>query len=329
MTMRAATYQSAGDSSVLQVRELETPVPGPGEVRVKIALSGVNPTDWKRRRRTPPADGLFVVPNHDGAGVVDAIGPGVEGIRVGDRVWLLLASHENRWGTAAEYSLVPAERVVPLPDAASFELGASLGVPALTAAHCLEIAGGAAARTVLISGGAGAVGHAAIELARFYGARKVIATVSGPEKAQLASAAGAHTVVNYRDSDAAAQILAAAPNGVDAFIEVAVDQNLELDLAVAGPHSVIVAYAGTDSSHANLPVRRLMAANISVRFMILYAVWPEQLRRAIIQVSAAVEAGALTTLPLHLFPLTQIAAAHDVVEHGAVGKVLIDPTASA
>lgn len=322
--MLAATYSSGGDSSVLSVHEVPTPEPGPGEVRVRLALSGVNPTDWKRRRGFSSADGRFVIPNQDGAGVIDAVGPGVESSRVGERVWVLLAAHENRWGTAAQYSVLPALRAVPLPDQASFELGASLGVPALTAAHCLTLAGGAGARTVLVSGGAGAVGHAAIELARFYGARNVIATVSSPEKAALASAAGAHTVVNYRDADASAQIRAAAGGGVDCFIEVALDHNLELDLEVAAPHATIVSYAGTASSAPRVPVRRLMLANASLRFMILYAVQPEQLRSAIARVSAAVQTGALTTLPLHRFPLSQIAQAHDAVEHGAVGKVLID-----
>jgi NADPH2:quinone reductase len=322
--MLAAIYLSAGDSSVLEVRELETPTPGPGEVRVKIAVSGVNPTDWKTRRRAAPAEGRFTVPNQDGAGTIDAVGPGVDKSRIGQRVWLLLAAHNNRWGTAAEYSVVAAERAIPLPDSASFELGASLGVPALTAWHCLCIAGRPSGLTVMVSGGAGAVGRAAIELARYVDAEHVIATVSGPEKATVARVAGANTVANYRDADVVDQIIDEAPTGVDRFVEVALDQNLDLDLKVAAPHAVIASYAANPDDVAKVPVRDLMAANIALRFMLLYTIKPEHLQQAIDGVSAALKARALTTPPLHRYPLEQIAAAHDAVEQGAIGKVLID-----
>jgi NADPH2:quinone reductase len=319
----AALYDSCGDSSVLRVREIETPTPGPGEVRVKIAVSGVNPTDWKRRRTAPPGS-QPAVPNQDGAGTIDAVGPGVSRTRIGERVWLLLAAHNNRWGTAAEYSVVPAERAVPLPSSASFELGASLGVPALTAWHCLSMGGHPAGRSVLVAGGAGAVGRAAIELARYQDAETVVATVSGPEKAKLAHAAGAHAVVNYRDSDAAEQILNASPIGIDRFVEVAIDRNLELDLEVAAPHAIIAAYAGNESSRAKVPVRELMTANVSLRFMMLYTIKPEDLHNAIKGTAAAIRAGALTLPPLHRYPLERIAEAHDAVEAAAVGKVILD-----
>ena len=194
---------------------------------------------------------------------------------------MLLAAHNSRWGTAAEYTVVPAAHAIPLPDHASFELGASLGVPALTASYCLSADGPLAGQTVLISGGAGAVGHAAIELARFEDAGHVVATVSGAEKAELAREAGAQTVVNYRDDDVVDQIRAAVPYGIDQFVEVALDQNLDLDLAVAAPHAVITSYAAHESSVAHVPVRQLMAPNITLRFMLLYTVPPRQLRDAI------------------------------------------------
>ncbi len=217
--MLAAVYGHSGDSSQLELREVETPEPGPGEVRVKIAISGVNPTDWKsrkgvtRRLGSHPQD--FQIPNQDGAGTIDAVGSGVSPDRIGERVWLLLSAHNSPWGTAAEYTVAPAAHAIPLPDHASFELGASLGVPALTASYCLGADGPLAGRTVLISGGAGAVGHAAIELARFEDAGHVVATVSSPEKAELARQAGAQTVVNYRDDDVVDQIRAAVPYGID------------------------------------------------------------------------------------------------------------------
>lgn len=322
--MLAAVYGHADDPCQLRVIEVDTPTPGPGEVRVRIAVSGVNPTDWKARKRAPLKAGRLLVPNQDGAGTIDSVGDGVSPDRVGERVWVLLSAHDGHWGTAAEYTVVAEDQAIALPDHASFELGASLGVPALTAAYCLNADGEVAGRSVLVSGGAGAVGHAAIQLARFEQARHVVATVSGPEKAELASAAGAHTVVNYRDADAAEQVRAAVPAGIDRFVEVALDQNLELDMALAAPHAVITSYAADDASIAQVPVRRLMAPNLTLRFMLLYTVPAAALRDAIQRTSRAVAAGALEPLPIHRFTLDQIAAAHDAVEHGAVGKVVID-----
>lgn len=320
--MLAAVYGDSGGSADLEVRQIGTPDPGHGEVRVRIAISGVNPTDWKARKRNPPP-GRIVVPNQDGAGTIDTVGAGVSPDRVGERVWVLMAAHSG-CGTAAEYTVVPADHAIPLPEDASFELGASLGVPALTACYCLNADGPPAGRTVLVSGGAGAVGHAAIELARFEDAGHVVTTVSSPEKAELARQAGAQTVVNYRDADVVDQIRTAVPRGVDQFVEVALHQNLELDLAVAAPHAVITSYAADDASVAQVPVRRLMAPNLTLRFMLLYRVPHQQLRDAIERTTAAVAAGALTTLPIHRFRLEQIAEAHDAVEGGAVGKVVID-----
>src|ERR1700722_8480609 len=231
--MIAAVYENSGGLGALTVREVPTPSPGPGEVRVQVAVSGVNPTDWKARRRTKPAPGEVLISNQDGAGVIDAVGAGVSLSRVGERVWVLLAAHNSIWGTAAQYTVVPADRAIPLPASASYELGASLGVPALTASYCLNADGPLPGQTVLVSGGAGAVGHAAIELAKFEDAGHVVATVSSPEKAKLAAAAGAQTVVNYKDPDVIDQIRTALPYGGDVFVEVALHENIDLDLAVA------------------------------------------------------------------------------------------------
>ena len=323
--MRAAVYRSTGPAAeVLRVEEIAMPEPGPGQMRVRIAVSGVNPTDWKSRSgATPMAGGAdFQVPNQDGAGVVDAVGAGVDPARVGQRVWLYLAAFGNPYGTAAEYSVVPQERAVPLPDGVDFDLGANLGVPALTAHRCLYADGPVDGRTVLVAGGAGAVGHFAIELARAAGAT-VIATVSSPEKAALATAAGAHHVVNYRSGDPAGRIRAAAPDGVDRIVEVALADNLALDVAVAAPHASIVTYAA-DAKQPTLTVRDLMTRNLVLRFMMLYTVPPDALARAVADVSAALAAGSLTPLPAHRFTLGDAARAHDAVQGGAVGKVLID-----
>jgi NADPH2:quinone reductase len=321
--MRAVLYDSHGPAGeVLRVAEIDRPEPGPGEVRVQIEASGVNPTDWKSRSgMTPRAMDGFQVPHHDGAGVIDAVGPGVDPGRVGERVWLWLAAAGRPWGTAAEYSVVPAEQAVKLPEGASAELGASLGVPAMTAHRCLFADGPVKDATVLVAGGAGAVGHYAIELAKHAGAR-VVTTVSGPAKAELARQAGADLVVNYRDPGAAAEIAAFAP--VDRIVELALGANLQLDLAVSGPQTHIVDYAA-EAEDPVLPVRPCMTANITLRFVLLYGVPRPALLQAAADVSRALADGALTELPVTRFALDQAAAAHDAVEAGAVGKVIVTP----
>jgi len=220
------------------------------------------------------------------------------------------------------YSMM-ALRAVPLPRDASDDLGASLGIPALTAHRCLLADGPIDGATVLVAGGAGAVGHAAIELARWAGAR-VVATVSGEEKGRLAREAGAHEVVSYRADDAAARILAFAPEGVDRIAEVAPAANAELDAAVAAPDAVVSFYANEGGGELTVPIRRFMTANLTLRGVLVYTMPAAALRQAVADVSAAVAAGALTTLPLHRFPLERIADAHDAVEQGAVGKVVVD-----
>jgi len=325
--MLAARYDRTGPATeVLRVDEVGTPEPGPGEVRVRVAVSGVNPTDWKMRAGATgrPLDGPFQVPNQDGAGVIDAVGDGVDERRVGERVWVYFAAWQRPWGTAAQYTVVPAERAVPLPDAASDDLGATLGIPALTAHRCLLADGPVADRAVLVAGGAGAVGHAAIELARWLGARVVVATVSGEEKARLAREAGADAVVNYRDADAAERIRAAAPDGIDRVVEVSLGANLELDLAVCAPNATVVTYAADPGDDPSVPVGRLMFPNLVLRFVLIYTIPDAALEAAVAGVAAAVRDGALTVLPVHRFSLDDIAAAHDAVENGAVGKVLVD-----
>ena len=322
--MRAAVYRGTGAArDVLRVEEVARPEPGPGEVLVRVRASGVNPTDVKSRSGATarPVD-EFQIPHHDGAGVIEAVGPGVDPARTGERVWVWLAAFGRRWGTAAEWTVVPARQAVPLPDGVSFELGASLGVPAVTADRCLFADGPVAGKAVLVAGGAGAVGHFAIELARHAGAR-VVTTVSGPEKAELAAKAGADLVVNYRDADAVEQLTAFAPV-MDRIVEVALGANLALDLALSGPPTVVVSYAA-DGPDPVLPVRACMTANVTLRFVLLYGMTAGALDAAVASVSAALVAGALTELPAHRFPLSETAAAHEAVERGVTGKVLVIP----
>ena len=320
--MRAAIYEQSGSSDVLKVSEVERPEPGPGEVRVRVRWSGVNPTDWKSRAGlTGGAPEGSQIPNQDGSGHIDAVGAGVDSARVGQAVWVYLAAAGRRWGTAAEWTVVPAERAVPLPAGVSLELGAMLGVPAITAYHCCQAGGLIEGANVLVAGGAGAVGHFAIELARFGGAR-VAATASTPEKADLACQAGAEVVVDYREPDAAA-LLGAFASPFDRIVEVALGANFALDLALSGPGTVIVTYA-SEAQDPLLPVRRCMTANVTLQFVLLYNIGVAALRAATDGVSTALAAGALSELPIHRFPLDDIAAAHDAVQSGATGKVLVD-----
>jgi len=314
----AAVYDRTGPShEVLRVQEMPTPEPGPGEVRVRVRLSAVNPTDWKSRARTATIpDAGFQVPNQDGMGTIDAVGEGVEPGRLGERVWLYFCAWQSPWGSAAQYSVVPSEQAVPLPDSASDELGASMGIPAVTAHRCLFADGPLDGRTVLVHGGAGAVGHYAIELAKWAGAQ-VATTVSNDEKAELARQAGADVVVNYREGNAAEEL----PK-VDRIVEVAINQNLPLDLEVMAPNAVISAYA--NGTLEAVPVRDLMTRNILLRFVLIYTIPREALEAAVEDVSQALREGVLTELPAHRFPLDQIADAHDAVENGAVGKVYVD-----
>jgi NADPH:quinone reductase len=321
--MRAALYRDLGKADdVFHVEEVGRPEPGPSEVLVRVHASGVNPTDYKARSGAVPRpiDG-FQIPHHDGAGVIEAAGAGVDQGRVGQRVWLLMAAAGRRWGTAAEWTVVPERQAAPLPDGASFELGASLGVPAVTAHYCLFRDGPVSGRTVLVAGGAGAVGHFAIELAKRAGAR-VVATVSSAEKAALAAKAGADLVVNYRSPDAADQVTAFG--AVDRVIEVALGANLGLDLAVVRPHGTIVTYAA-EPADPELPVRACMTANLTLEFVLLYGMPREALEQAAADITAALAAGELTGLPVRKFPLDDIAAAHDAAEGGAVGKVIVIP----
>ncbi|WP_459983991.1 NADPH:quinone reductase [Nocardioides sp. AN3] len=335
--MRAIVYSETGPASVLRLVERDVPEPGPGELRVRIVRAGVNPTDWKARAGGTYAALPFeeITPGQDGAGVVDAVGEGVLGFAVEDRVWVLLAQHGRPYGTAAEYVVLPAENAVHLPVGASYDLGASLGVPAVTAHRALTSGdverlspGVLAGHTVLVAGGAGAVGNAAIQLARWAGAT-VLTTVSSEEKAALAVAAGAHHTVNYRVGDPVAEIKALAPDGVDLVVEVAPAVNNALDREVLRVHGTVAIYANNGGDEMTTSVRATFSKNLRYQYVLLYTLAPKLVRAAAEDIATAVEAGALQVgeevgVPLHHYPLEEAAAAHDAVEQGAVGKVLLD-----
>ena len=336
-------YDATGPSSVLRVVEdRPVPEPGPGEVRVRVVVSGVNPTDWKSRQGGAGGGALPEphVPNQDGAGYVDALGADVTGFAPGDRVWLWDAAWQRADGTAQEYVVLPEAHVVPLPDDESFDTGASLGIPALTAHRALTahecaprrlVPGALSGLVVLVAGGAGAVGHAAIQLARWAGAT-VITTVSSDAKAALARAAGAEHVVNYRIEDIAAAVRAIAPAGADLVVEVNPDANIGMDLELLAPGGTISLYATDSGEPLTVPFRPSMTKNVRYQFILTYTVEPEQKAAAVAAVSAALADGALRVgedhgLPLTRFRLEDTALAHDAVQQGIVGKVLIDVTA--
>jgi NADPH2:quinone reductase len=321
--MKAVLYERQGPAGeVLRVADVPRPDPAPGEVRVRLSLSGVNPTDWKSRSgATPRKLEEFQIPHHDGAGVIDAVGQGVDEARVGERVWVWGAAAGRRSGTAAQWTVVPDVQAAPLPDSATGELGASLGVPAMTAHRCLFADGDLRGKNVLVTGGAGAVGHFAIELARRAGAR-VATTVSGPEKAELARAAGADLVVNHQDPDALDRLRAFSPR-MDRIVEVNIAANFTQDLALAGPETVVSVYA-IDAPDPVLPVRACMTANVTLRFVLLYGIPRPVLEETAREVTAALREGALSALPVHRYPLEECAAAHEAVQGRAVGKVLLD-----
>jgi NADPH2:quinone reductase len=336
--MRAVVYTESGDASVLDLVEREAAEPGAGEVRVRIVRAGVNPTDWKFRAGGMGALAFpEIVPGQDGAGVVDAVGPDVTSLAVGDRVWTMLAQHTRPGGTAQEQVVLPVANVTPLPDAASYDVGASLGVPAVTAHRALTtsedgpgrlVPGALAGRTVLVAGGAGAVGNAAIQLARWAGAT-VISTVSSDEKARLATAAGAQHTVNYREGDPAAAIRDLAPDGVDIVVEVAPAQNLRLDVQVIRRQGTVAIYANNGGDEVSLSVRETFSTNARFQWVLLYTVAQSALQAAAEDITAALADGAFGVgdehgLPVHHYPLEQAAEAHAAVEGGAVGKVLLD-----
>jgi NADPH2:quinone reductase len=331
--MRAAVYDETGPASVLHIVEREIPAVGHGEVRVRIVVSAVNPTDTGTRAGRSAPDGITPprVPDQDGAGVVDEVGAGVTGLTAGDPVWVWDAGYRRANGTAQEYVVLPRRQVVRLPDGVPFEVGADLGIPALTAHRTLTVVPGGPARlapgalagaTVLVAGGAGAVGNAAIQLAKWAGAT-VLTTVSSAEKGELARRAGADEVINYRDEDVAARI-----NDAPSLIVEVSTANLALDADVIAPGGSIALYVGGE---INLPSRALMTKNIHLHGVLTYTTTDGQKDAAVAAVAGAVAAGAFRVgaeagLPLVRFPLDRISEAHEAVERHVTGKVVIDVT---
>jgi len=326
--MRAITYDRFGPSSdVLVLADLPTPDPASGEVLVRLHTSGVNPSDVKARAggrpgvTKPPFP--TIIPHSDGAGVIEAVGDGVDAARVGQRVWVWNGQWQRAFGTAAEYIALPAAQAMPLADTVSFEHGATLGIPAMTAAHVVLGNGPVAGKTLLISGGAGTVGHLAVQIAVQSGAR-VIATARGPGM-EAARAAGADTVLDYTASDLAEQILA-ANNGapVEQIVEVEFGTNLAVNTAVIAENGRIVAYGSAQEMTPMLPFYPLMFKAVTLELALIYLLTPTQRAQAIGHVNTLLEAGTLTPRVAEVLPLEACAQAHEAVAAGKrAGSVLL------
>jgi NADPH2:quinone reductase len=324
-TMRAAWYERNGPArDVLVVGEMPTPTPGPGEVLVRLATSGVNPSDWKTRAGTRPMAGPRVIPHSDGAGVIEAVGDGVEPGRVGRRVWIWNGQWKRPFGTAAAYITLPAAQAVDLPEGVSDEAGACLGIPALTAWRAVQMDGGVAGQRVLVAGGAGAVGHYAIQMARLLGAAQVIATVSSPAKAEIAREAGADAVIDYRQEDVAARVAAlTVGHGADRVVEVDLAANAALLPQVVARDGLCVCY-GSGKAEAAVPFGPMIMSGASIRFFIVYELPTAARAAGVAQLGAWLAAGRLSHRVAAVLPLDRIAEAHELVEGGAAtGNVVL------
>jgi NADPH:quinone reductase len=325
--MRAALYERTGPAAeVLSVREVPTPDAGAGEVRVKVAYSGVNPSDVKSRAGLRSKTLAFpqIIPHSDGAGVIDQVGSGVDASRIGERVWLWNGAWGRANGTAAQFITLPSAQAVQLPDAISLAAGACLGIPALTALHGVVMDGGVAGKVVLVAGGAGAVGHYAIQFAKMMGAARVITTVSSEAKAALARSAGADVVVNYKTEDVAQACLAATGGrGVDRIIEVDFAANAARDFAAVRAEGDIVVY-GSGAAEVAVPFFPAILKNVRVRFYIVYNLNAADRERANAALSGFLRSNALIHNVALELPLTDIAQAHTLVERGEIiGNVVL------
>jgi len=329
--MRAAWYDKNGEADeVLQVGELPTPEPGQGEVRIKMAFSGVNPSDCKSRAGSRPVkDGAIVVPHSDGAGVIDKIGAGVPASRLGERVWLWNGQWQRAFGTCAQYICLPSEQAVPLPASVTFEAGACLGIPALTAIHAVDrvedTLGGLQGRTVLVTGAGSGVGFYAAQMAKLRGAR-VIGTAGSAQKIQALAGVGIAEVIEYKTEPVAERILQLTDGkGVDGIIDMDFGATVRLvPQGILAPFGTFVCYGSNDRGEAPLEFGAWLPRSLSLQFFLVYLLPPAARRRAVEGINAWLEQGALQHLVAPAYALEDVAAAHRAVESGALlGRVMV------
>ncbi len=327
ITMRAAYFEKQGAAAdVLKVKPLPVPVPGPGEVLVRILVSGVNPSDIKSRTGfSGPMLFDRIIPHQDGAGIIDAVGEGIDEVRIGESVWLYEAQYGRATGTAAGYVAIPANQAVRLPENVSFEIGASLGIAAMTAHYCLFADGDITGRRVLIQGGAGAVGEAAIQLAKWAGAW-VVSTIRNPQDEVNVRSKGADLIIDMSSQNTVETIKKATDGeGVDRIIEVDLSANLNIDLASIAKGGVISTYSAKNTNESlALSILNSMKANIAFRFVYVYTMPEGAKRKAIDDITNCIGEGKYNPTIGLIVPLDKIWEAHEAVEfHKVKGKVLV------
>jgi NADPH2:quinone reductase len=324
--MHAAWFESFGSAEdVLQLGDLETPTAGTGEVLVRVQTSGINPSDVKKRAGSFPSllDGGLVIPNSDGAGVIEAVGEGVDSSRVGERVWLYQAQFERRFGTAAEYVAIDSNRAPKLPDHVSFEVGACLGIPVMTAHRAVFADGDVSGQIILVTGGAGRVGHYAIQWASQAGAT-VIATASNDEDKTACLDAGAHHVVNHRSDSVVAEILAASGGElVDRVVDVEFGANLPISIEVLKVGGVIATYSSTQIPEPKIPFFRMMYKDLTLRSLIVYAMPETAKTQAIDDIDKALKNDALQHRIAESVPLSEIVRANELIEAGNIRGAVV------
>lgn len=324
--MQAVWYVRNGPAAeVLTVGELNDPEPAAGEVRVRVHASGVNPSDVKARAGNRKVLWERVIPDSDGAGVIDRVGAGVDASRVGQRVWVYNGQWERPYGTSAQYITLPSALAPRLAEPLSYEEGACLGIPVMTAHRCLFADGAIAGKTVLVTGGAGVVGHYAIQLARWAGAQ-VLATVSSSTKAEHARAAGAHHVINYRTENVVERVRTLT-GGVDRIVEVDLGVNLVVSAEILRPFGGIAAYATVGKPVPELPYQALLRKNPVIRLVFVYTMPDEAKAQAIADIERWVKEGGRPQFAIAArFALDQVVEAHQTVERGEkIGHVLLAP----
>ena len=324
--MRAAWFDAFGPArDVLTVGELETPVAGPGEVLVRMHTSGVNPSDVKKRAGSFPnlLDGGLVIPNSDGAGVVEAVGDGVDASRIGERVWVYQAQFARRFGTAAEYLAIDSRRAPVLAANTGFEIGACLGIPVMTAHRAVFADGDVAGQTVLVTGGAGRVGHYAIQWASQAGAI-VVATASNDADRKACESAGAGFVVNHRSDTVIADIMAAAGSaGVDRVVDVEFGANLPITIEILKVGGVIATYSSTQVPEPKLPFFQMMYKDLTIRTIIVYAMPEDAKQQAITDIHSALTNNALQHRIAETLPLAEIAKSNEIIEQGSIRGAVV------
>lgn len=325
--MKAGWYQQFGVAKeVIEIGEMDEPGVGPNEVKVRIHASGVNPSDVKKRAGYgEPFTEERIVPHSDGAGVIDEIGSEVDPARIGERVWVYNGQYDRPLGTAAEYIVLPNSQAIPLPESVSYVEGACLGIPAMTAHRCLFADGPIADQTILVTGGAGAVGNYAIQLAKWGGA-EIIATVSSPEKEEHARQAGADHVINYRTEDVVNIVKDKTKGiGVDRIVEVDFGGNLSMTQELIKVNGTVACYASAGDREPTIPFYVLMYKNVNLRLVLVYNMSQKAKQSACKDIRQAIDDGKLKHAIAERFPLDQLAAAHEAVESGTyIGNIVVE-----